>query len=348
MQVFKKERNDSILFLLKSKVINIEFNQGNPATLTSESGHRFAAGCLNCQNKRCCFYNKCEVETLNLIDFPFDKNVTVCPVGALKIGRQSNAVKIDAQKCVKCGLCVQRCPIGALYFDEKGEIKLSESQDEFLGVLLDEKSLLEQSKMIDGLLTIKRGGCMLKESDDLFENIYHKLKKIESKNCDLMGRNLLIGLGYNSGKRRTGDVYTRMDAVYQTKLGKIGAVEIEFGRDTLDASRAILDDIATMSMRYQIRKNENFPLVICLQLPNARQGYWQVIKDISNVESIKIQTLSIGAMMVLIWNFLAARLDDLMYYIDFDNKILRDKIEDSLERKINVSEKFMGIFEPIK
>lgn len=348
MQIFKKEQNNGRLFFLKSKVKNIEFSQGGPAILTSENGYKFPAGCLNCQNKRCCFYNKNEVETSSLRDFPFDKNVTVCPVDALKIDRESNSLIIDSQKCAKCGLCVRRCPVGALYFDEKGEIKLSDTQNEVRSVLIDEESVLRHSKMIEEILSVNRGGCILRESDEVFEKIYHKLERIEPKSCDLIGRNLLIGLGYNTGKRRIGDVYTRMDAVYQTKSSKIGAVEIEFGRDTLDASRAILDDIATMSMRYQIRKDENFPLVVCLQLPNARQGYWQVIKDISIVESIKIQTLSIGAMMVLIWNFKEAKLDDLFYYIDFDNKSLRNIIENSLGRTIDVSEKMMGIFEPAK
>ena len=40
-------------------------------------------------------------------------------------------------------------------------------------------------------------------------------------------------------------------------------------------------------------------VVVCLQLPNARQGYWQVVKDIFAVENIQINTIIIGALLIL-------------------------------------------------
>ena len=44
-------------------------------------------------------------------------------------------------------------------------------------------------------------------------------------------------------------------------------------------------------------------LVICLQLPNARQGYWQVVKDVNAVEKIPIRTLTIGALLLFLLVF---------------------------------------------
>ena len=115
-------------------------------------------------------------------------------------------------------------------------------------------------------------------------------------------RNLLVALGCRCSMRRVGDVYTRMDAVYSSFASSFGAVEIEFGKDTLDAVRGILEDIAVLNTRYGISKEDNNAIVVCLQLPNARQGYWQVVRDIKIVEGIEIGTITVGALMILLWH----------------------------------------------
>ena len=140
-----------------------------------------------------------------------------------------------------------------------------------------------------------------------------------------------------------------MDAIYSSSGGSFGAVEIEFGRDTLDASRGILDDIAVLNTRYGIKKQNNRPLVICLQLPNIRQGYWQVIRDVKIVEGIKIETITIGALMYLLWNGCIFKPEDDQYYIDYDNMDLRRILCTQTKCKdISISKKKLGIMEPMK
>ena len=129
---------------------------------------------------------------------------------------------------------------------------------------------------------------------------------------------------------------------------EVHMVEIEFGKDTLDASRGILDDIAVLNTRYNIPKEQNNPLVVCLQLPNARQGYWQVVKDIKVVENIKINTISIGALLILLWNNKNLNLCTNPFYADFDNMSIKKCVEDILGRKIQLIDGSIGIFEPIK
>lgn len=348
MQIFKKEKVKKDLLLLDCTPISLEFKQGEPAILIDKLGKKHNFGCLNCINKNCCFFKENEIKTDNLIDFPFDMNMNVCPVDALKIDEFDQSIIIDNTKCIKCGLCALRCPVGAIYFDSNGLLNVNQNKDELISKPCNADSIEEQNCIQNFLLSIERKGQILKESDKIFDEIYFKINKLDSKYYDLIGRNLLIGLLHSAGKRRTGDVYTRMDGVYQTCSKIFGAVEVEFGSDTLDASRAILDDIATLNVRYHIDKMNNRPLIICLSLPNARQGYWQVIKDIAIIESIKIKTLSIGAILLLLWNCISINLEADEFYIDFDNKTLRKTIEILLNRKINVSEKHLGIFEPLK
>ena len=144
-------------------------------------------------------------------------------------------------------------------------------------------------------------------------------------------------------------MYTRMDAIYSSPAGSFGAVEIEFGRDTLDASRGILDDIAVLNTRYGIHKHDNKALVICLQLPNARQGYWQVVRDVNIVEGIKIGTITVGALMFLLWNGCVLEPENDRYYIDYDNMDLRSILCAQVDcDNIPLSDKELGIVEPMK
>ena len=158
---------------------------------------------------------------------------------------------------------------------------------------------------------------------------------------------MLISLGYNCATSRAGDVYTRMDAVFSNENSK-GVVEIEFGRDTLEASRGILDDIATLQTHYGFKKEDNTALVVCLSFPNKRQGYFQVVKDIKNVLDQSIQTLSLGALLVLTWNDAKVDFLDNDFYADFDNLSIRSALEKYLHRKINITEGCLGILEPEK
>ena len=109
-----------------------------------------------------------------------------------------------------------------------------------------------------------------------------------------------------------------------------------------------MDDVAVLNTRYGINKEINIPLVVCLQLPNARQGYWQVVKDIKIVENISINTMTIGAMMLLNWNNCLFIPDNSTYYFDYDNMDLRSAIFRQIRRNLHVSERFLGILEPMK
>ena len=122
----------------------------------------------------------------------------------------------------------------------------------------------------------------------------------------------------------------------------------DLGRDTLEASRGILDDIAVMHSRNNLDKNDNAALVVCLSFPNKRQGYFQVIKDIHQVLDLKIQTISLGALLLLVWNGASVNFLSHEFYVDFDNLSIRGITEFRLNRRVTLSEGKLGILEPEK
>lgn len=350
MQVFKEGTSRHSLSILKEIPFALEIHQGIPGTAHFRNGEECHIGCLGCTNPKCMYFSEDEIECNHVGDFPYDKSVNACPVEAITWDDSSDTTIIDSRKCINCGICVSRCPVGALYFSNRGKLMVNIAQgNEVECKKPDSSTRTIHLRQIEQLLKMPRAGVSLNASDSLFETIYGKLLHLRSNYHNIVGRNLLIALGCKCSMRRIGDVYTRMDAIYSSPAGSFGAVEIEFGRDTLDASRGILDDIAVLNTRYGVHKHDNKALVICLQLPNARQGYWQVVRDVKNVENIKIETVTVGALMFLLWNGCIFEPENDRYYIDYDNMDLRHILCVQVDcDDIPLCEKKLGIMEPMK
>lgn len=346
MQIFKENISRSRMLLMKAIPETLEYRLAKPALLSFEDGNKCSAGCLGCNNPKCMVFEEEYIECAPVPGFPNDRNDEVCPVSALSWDLTNDVPVVDKRKCINCGLCISRCPVGAMYYD--GGIKVAnEASDQQIKAAVNADSVRKQKTQIQAMSAIQKTGAFIKENDDIIEAIYKKLDCINHNCHNTIARNLLIGLGCSCAMRRIGDVYTRMDAVYSTS-GTFGAVEVEFGRDTLDASRGILDDIAVLNTRYGIKKEKNDALVVCLQLPNARQGYWQVVRDIRIVEGLKINTVTIGALMILLWNNQSFDPKQVPYYIDYDNMNLRAIVKKHIGNTIMLSDKILGILEPMK
>lgn len=347
MQIFSEQKIRNKISVLKQIPVNIEYIPNKKNVAYFKNGTKYSLSCLNCKNPLCMKYLESEISFEEVPTFSLDTNNSVCPVNAIKWNSEDECPEIKQDKCIKCGLCMKRCPVGAIYCDNSVKVNTEKSSMQKI-VLVDEEKEVIQKEQIEELYTIPKIGTLFIETEDLLNEIYEKLSNIRHETHNIIVRNILLGLGCSCAIRRIGDVYTRMDAIYNSETNSIGAMEIEFGKDTLDASRGILDDIAVLNTRYSIPKEQNNPLVVCLQLPNARQGYWQVVKDIKIVENIKINTISVGALLILFWNNKILDLNKNSFYADFDNMSIKKYVEDILDRNIKLIDDSMGIFEPIK
>ena len=350
MQIFKEKVNRQSVLILEEIPTAFEIDHGTSATAHFKNEKKDHIGCIGCLNPRCMYFFEDETECNCNGTFANDKSVNVCPVEAVTWDDLSHTPIIDSKKCILCGICVSRCPVGALYFSSHESLMVDTTQSDIVEYKkLNDLIQIKHAHQIEQLLKVQRFGVSQKISDELFKIIYKKLRYIKSNYHNIIGRNLLIALGCKCSMPRMGDVYTRMDAIYCSPSGSFGVVEIEFGKDTLDASRGILDDIAVLNSRYGVNKHNNKPIVICLQLPNIRQGYWQVVKDIKNVVGIKIGTITIGALMYLLWNGCKFEPENDRYYIDYDNRNLREILcVQSYCDGIPLSDKALGIMEPMK
>ena len=273
-------------------------------------------------------------------------NDNVCPTDAISI--QEKSICIDNNKCIGCGLCAVRCPVGAIYIKNgKASLNVAESYPNFiLEHDLNPETEKMQETLLKHLVPMHRGGIVRKESDNVMADIYSKITNLHQDIQNLLVRNLLITIGNQASISRLGNVYSRFDGFYENEKQK-GVLEIETGTDMLAVSRTILDDIAVINVRYNISSMDNKPLAVVLSLPNKRTDYWQVIKDIKNVTNICICTLTFGALLLFTWNCEDVS-DFQKFYIDVDNSSLRRFVEEELGRKVNISDGVLGVLENSK
>lgn len=350
MKILKKIVERKYIVLLKDIPTRVTHYEGKPAELDWSDSSTKTAGCLRCTSPRCIQFSSDEISCGD-IKIKKDNNKSVCPVNAISWDSKFDHPVTINDSCLGCGLCMKRCPVGALYYSA-GKIminlELSEFQEE---VPVNDQNINKHQKQVEILSSRHKCGYYIREgSERALRFTYKKLKeKTNNQYHNLLVRNLLIGLGCKSAMPGRGDVATRMDAIYSSKDKAFGAVEVEFGRDnTLEASRGILDDIAVLNARHNIAKDNETPIVVCLELPNERQDYWQVVKDINKVTKVKINTISIGALLLLLWNNIELTMVDNPFYVDYDDMEIRTKLENMLGTAIDLPIGDLGILKPIK
>jgi ferredoxin len=285
-------------------------------------------------------------------EFPFDRNDTVCPTGALFWPHDADCPQIDKELCICCGICVTRCPAYAMSLSRSGAEINDAVNDHFL--YADTKSSEDNSSDLKKFFfEVKESGLILVESDKLIESIYKRLislaPSLDAQFPNHFTRNLLMAVGLKTAMRRRGDTNLRMDLLFE-KNGSGGTGEVEFSTVTLlDAPRNVLDNVAVLVARYGLKKENIMPIIVSLSLPNQRSEYWQVIEDISRVLDIKISSITIGILMMMVWSrykFLAALSND--FFVAPGTYSLRKNIEGVLNRQVRIDSGFLGIIESSK
>lgn len=338
----------------KIKPIQIDWQEGcPPARITFSDGKTAIGSCIRCFHPFCMEYSPEELELSVFQDFPADKNSDVCPTSAISWTHETPAPVVNKKACILCGLCVSRCPTRAIYLDNDGACVNDEPNDHF--ILQCKPSDAEATATTTKLFQkVPEKGIYLFESDSTMKKFREKFEGVAHAQSaqfpNHLARNLLIAVGVGAAMRRRGDTNIRMDLVLGPPGVKHGTGEVELGAEVLDAPRNILDNVAILVARYKLSKNNIVPLIVSLDLPNLRSEYWQFIKDVRSVLNVKINSITVGALIVITWNRAKVRIksgEEL--YIDIDSPSLRQKIESILERRLNIKDDgYPGFLESAK
>lgn len=322
-----------------------EIRLGKDGNILVLDGNRVGACCLNCANPRCIIIKGEAIQCTKFNEIAGSIDMHICPSNAISVGDKS--VQINESMCSGCGLCVRACPTAAITIKYgKARVNVYSGEQYIKRLPVTNEAIEEQERFLIKCEKIKKQGIILYESDGIMKHIQKYVHFINQDKQNIFVRNLLILLGNHATVTRKGNVYMRLDGFYQNQNG-YGVFEVETGNEVLDMSRAILDDIAVLNSRYGIARECNKPLAVCLNLPNKRTDYWQVVRDIKDVTGIKILTVTIGALLIMLWNNVELQ-DFTQFYIDIDNTSIRSKVERLIGREIQLSMGTCGILENMK
>jgi hypothetical protein len=227
--------------------------------------------------------------------FPGDPSRDVCPTRAINWDEEQFAAVVVADDCIGCGLCISRCPYGAI----------SLANGLFASVEIADPDGLTVAGAVKGEHPIvTRSGQLATLDAPAAANLLATVGVLEDTRTTLLIRNLLNEVGFYARTRRRGDTNMRIDAVGFSRNNRPFVAEIETGMGVLESPRALLEDVAVLHSRYGYAADEIDPISIILAFPNVRSEYYQVIRDIEKVLGLRCRTMTVGTLVALLWNFM--------------------------------------------
>ena len=98
MQIFKQQIQQTKVGFFDFVPSCIEHQVNAPAKLISKN-ITITSTCIHCNNPRCMYFEKEEIQCDEIEDFASEPTNNVCPVEAIKMGDDGKAV-IDVDKCI--------------------------------------------------------------------------------------------------------------------------------------------------------------------------------------------------------------------------------------------------------
>ena len=108
-------------------VTAIEYGKGGTRpTILLQDGRSGVGCCLACIDPPCIQSHQFSAAGSTILaDFPQYPNTELCPTGAITIDAESQRAQVNALTCIGCGLCVVRCPYGAIHLQHDGKAVVS-------------------------------------------------------------------------------------------------------------------------------------------------------------------------------------------------------------------------------
>lgn len=276
-----------------------DFNNGlQPVIIELSNGMKGHGTCLGCHDAPCMMLSEADMKlSESLAAFPGNPSREICPTQAITWDDSDEFTHVNSEACIGCGLCVARCPYGAISLSDQG-VAVVEHDD--LDDLTVEGANSTSPEEHPETLRIGRIGPI--DSPSVRE-MPNSIAKMPNHVATRFIRNLLIECGMKTRTRRQGDTNIRIDGVLFTKDKDVGVLEIELGNDVLASPRALLEDVAVLHRRYGVEKENITPVSVVVELPNRRTEYFRVIDDIEKVLGLRCRTVTVGALLSMIWHF---------------------------------------------
>jgi Fe-S-cluster-containing hydrogenase component 2 len=333
------------------KPVNVVFTAGrSPASIVLSDGKQVEAVCIRCENQPCSTYSAGELQLCSQPDFPLDQNSNVCPTSAITFSA-SGLPSIDSDHCIGCGLCAVRCPVGAIGLrDGIAQVAVSPRSGWTLAADPSGKVARSELQRFTGVARI--GSIFAPNAANVgrfLERLNSASQRSDTQFPNLFARNLLIANGISTAMRRRGDVNVRMDLLMESPTGEIAVGEVESDGDAMiDTPRNIIDDAAVAISRLGVKRERLGALIVGFRLPNQRSEYWQLLVDVQDVTSLKVETITVGALVAALWLRKQLRLLDDARYFTGTSRQIRKAAEADLGLVLTLPRGFGALYESEK
>lgn len=276
-----------------SDVNDVLFDPFKPTNVLLSDGRNGIGSCLGCGSPPCIEKHSSELTLSGTLDaYPGDPCLDVCPTRAIHWDSEYAVAKVSGEDCIGCGLCVSRCPYGAISLAEGIAAKVETT---------DPNSLITIGEVYGKHATPIRIGQIASLEAPAAARLPSTVGGLADTRAALLIRNLLNEIGLNARVRRRGDTNMRIDAIGVSRSERPFVVEIELSSGVLESPRALLEDVAVLHARYGYAVADIDPISIILSFPNVRSEYYQVIRDIEVVLGLRCRTITVGALIAILW-----------------------------------------------
>lgn len=228
----------------------------------------------------------------------FSPNSAVCPVEAIATDERGRPA-IDDAACIRCGACITRCPVGAIWAPDtasapvvvfESDIPIRPASGDFVrrrtriaDALHRENTKVDQRVLKSQYDAVLTG---LKEAHDAGELLRRLVRSVMNINSVPVR---LKNMGDNSAPSEA--------------LARLGthvlSFEIQPHGDEISGVRRLLAGTARLAARYNAPLERIVPVLVLEALPNRRAGLYELVEDVAARLGVAVRVLPVGMLLAL-------------------------------------------------
>lgn len=274
------------------------------------------APCWRCKDAPCVTFAEADLTRPFPVEMPRLPDNRVCPTDAIVV-ETGSAPQISPEACIGCGLCVVRCPVGAIHLDPVDAVAVVASESNTADVQWDDfeearstaaRSLSWQAAPFDDAKLV---ALQLARAVDAISRQHAPTV------TRLLVRNAFLVSG-DSGRANIPGDNAAWAEVAAARNDAVGLVQIEPNQLSLDAHRRLLAGIAVAVARFELPADRLVPVVVVPALPNVRSDFYRVVADIKQFLGLNIRTVPFAGLYLAIRNNGSSALETFAsgFYID--------------------------------
>lgn len=247
--------------------------------------------CTNCGPKTCVRFVEPEIPA----GAPLHAQ-RVCPTDAIQYAERERTVAVT-DACIKCGLCVVRCPYGAIFFGDGQAAALP-----FDAVTYVDANEAEAATLLKLPQTTKIPPA---EVRDVIERAFAAQVSTDKNVFYPLVASILTATGLYTRVTRAGDTNNRMDAVSVDAKESI-PIEIKSPTEVryinVKAVRQAVENKIVMTARNMFPTTmETSTLAIGYEYPNDRSDVDDLVEDMAKTYGINVGLVSLRDLYTLLW-----------------------------------------------